>query len=66
MLKLLGSQVTIVIFLIIGAGIVFLINSAKKDNIDEKTGNSIFGGCGCLGLIIAIICYILYTCSNVE
>lgn len=66
MFEFLGSQATIIIFMIIGAGIVFIFKSTKKDSMDEDTGNSIIGGCGCLGFIIAIACAILAVCLSSD
>jgi hypothetical protein len=66
MIKFFGSQFGIIVFLIIGGLIIYVINSFKKEKISEEKADSIFKSFGCIGIIVMIVCFVLYECSHAS
>ena len=66
MLQLLGSQYGIIIFLIIGGLVVYAINSFKKEKMSEEKAESIFNVFGGIGIVVMIVCFVLYECSHAS
>jgi H+/gluconate symporter-like permease len=66
MTHFLGSQFGIIVFLIIGGIVVYIINSFRKEKMSEETAESIFNGFGGIGIIVMIVCFVLYECSHAS
>lgn len=64
-LDLFGSQLTIFIFLIIGAVGYRLLMFFTGEKPDKETGKGCMLFSGGIGLIVCIICFILATCSHI-
>lgn len=57
MTEFLGSQFGILIFMGIGIGVVYLINKASKDEMNEEDKHTAVGCVFVAALIIAFLCY---------
>lgn len=66
MTHFLGSQFGIIVFLIIGGIVVYVINSFRKEKISEEKAESILNGFGGIGIIVMIVCFVLYECSHAS
>ena len=66
MTQFLGSQYGIIVFLIIGGLVIYAINSFKKEKISEEKADSIFNFFGGIGIIVMIVCFVLYECSHAD
>lgn len=66
MLRLLGSQFSVILLLIIGGIAIYAINSMRKEKMSDKDTQSTLIGFGGIGFIIMIICFVLYECSHTN
>jgi len=66
MTQFFGSQFGIIVFLIIGGIVIYAINSFRKEKISEEKAESIFNGFGGIGIIVMIVCFVLYECSHAS
>lgn len=65
-MKILGSQVGILLFMLIGAVAIYVINKASKEKMSAEDEESTMGCFIVAGIIFAFVCYFLYECSHPE
>ena len=65
-MNILGSQVSIFLFMIIGAIVVYAIDKIRKKDMEQEDAESIVGCFTVAGIIFAFACFILYTCTHPE
>ncbi len=56
-MRILGSQLGVILFFAIGIGIAYIINVAKKEKMDEEDKHSTVGCIFIIALVIAFLCY---------
>ena len=66
MLNFLGSQFGIILFLIIGAIVIYAINSFSKEKMSNEDTQSTLISFGGIGFIVSVVCFILYECTHAE
>ena len=65
-MKILGSQVGVLLFLIIGGIVVWVIDKARKEKMDNDEAGNILGFFMWAGIIFAFVCYFIYSCTHPE
>lgn len=64
MMKILGSQFGLILFLVIGCLVVVAINKARGEKMDNESSDNIVGCFVVAGFIFVTICVVLSECSN--
>ena len=65
-MQILGSQIGILLFMIIGGIVIWIIDKARKEKMDNDEANSILGFFTGAGFIFAFGCYFIYACTHPE
>ena len=65
-MKILGSQVGVILFLIIGCIVVWVIDKVRKEKTSNEEAGDILGFFMWAGIIFAFVCFFLYECTHPE
>ena len=65
-MKILGSQIGIILFMIIGCIAIYVINKASKEKMSAEDEESTMGCFIVAGTIFAFVCYFIYACTHPE